>query len=180
MKLNNTLNNEERRLFTRSLKLNRSDPWIICIEILLRTGMRTEELTKLNKEHINENRNTIFITAAKGSKDRIVPVDKHFTRAILTVFPKSVMETFGMTPKTFKRSLARRFDKFKLVTLGYGFKHLTLHGMRAAFAQAIYENCDNDVMLVKDLLGHKGIQNTMAYVRSLDMEKKFTKIKGAI
>lgn len=179
--INNNLTNEERDKFARALKARRDDPWIFCIELLLRSGMRTEELTKLDtKAHVNQTNGTLFIVAAKGSNNRTVPLDRKMIGTIMAHFNGAMLDRFGLSPKSFKRQLARRFDRFKFETLGYNYGHVTLHGLRATFAMAIYQGVENDVLLVSKLLGHKSIQNTMVYVENLNFQSKYSKIKGAI
>ena len=143
--------------------------------------MRTEELTRLDTvKHINANKGTLYVNAAKGSNDRLVPLDDEFIKHVQQMFNGPVLNKFNRSKLTFKRELARRFDKFKLKTLGYGYRDLTLHGLRAAFAQAVYVNCDNDIMLVKDLLGHKWVSTTTIYMTGLNFTKKHKQIRGSI
>ncbi len=181
MQLNNNLNTEDRKRFAKGLTERRNDRWALFVEILIRTGMRSEELARFDaSQDINEQKNTIFINAAKGSKNRIVPIEASLTRAILTTFRCPILDFVELSSPSFKRQLARKFDKLKLEILGIGYSRVTLHGLRATFAQAVYEKCDNDILLVKDLLGHKKIDSTMVYVEALKFEQKFAKIKKAI
>lgn len=177
----NILTPLEREKFTRALKLNRSDHWLLCIELLLRTGMRSDELTRFDStKHVNRAAGTLDVVASKGSLNRSIPLDVDILDALLHQVPGPLLEVLKLSEDSFKRQLARRFDRFKLDVLGYNYGHVTLHGLRATFAQAVYSSLDGDIRTVSRLLGHKSILNTLKYCEDLNLESDFNRIRKAI
>ncbi len=162
------LTKSELKDLIKYLKANRQVQLTFLIEAIARLGCRTIELTKLEASDVDTNRGFVLVHGAKGSKDRVVPVDKVFASCL-----KTRLELEGGSPQattghqdritTFVRALRRHWDEVRLACFGIGFKTVTLHGLRASFALAVYEDAQ-DVLEVKALLGHKQINSTMAYV----------------
>ena len=143
------------------------NPLNILIELIIRTGCRQVEAVNLPIDVINTNKGAVLILAAKGSKDRLVMVNTRFARELADMFqgydtPKDYFK--NQTSDSLKRALRRRWDKVCLNTLGYDQK-LSLHGLRASYGITAY-NLTKDILLVKELLGHNQIANTLRYVET--------------
>jgi integrase/recombinase XerD len=156
-----------------------SHPMAGLIELIARTGMRSHELLSHKPEHINLRDGMLFIKAAKGSDDRWIPAPKAYLRAIQT---KAIPE---IKPQTLKRLLRRVWAEIRQDVLGVGHGDVTLHSLRASFAVALYQNT-KDILLTKELLGHRKIESTMAYTkivqgkeRRMDVLKAITGRRGS-
>jgi integrase len=150
------------------------NPLNLLIELIVRTGCRQIEAVNLPVDAINPIKGTILILGAKGSLDRIGFVNKAFARDFKDVFGNfnTVHEFFGIRAgdpnyatrlESLRRGLKRHWEMVRMKVLGYDVK-LTLHGLRATVAIVGYEELDNDVLAVQEILGHKAIGSTMRYV----------------
>lgn len=52
----------------------------------------------------------------------------------------------------------------------FGMYNISAHSMRKTYAYKIYKESDNDIVAVKELLGHRSTEETKAYI-GLDREK---------
>lgn len=133
-------------------------PLAPLIELIAKSGMRSEELLRFSAEHVDDRAGFLFIKAAKGSNDRRVPIAKKYAKELKSkVLP-------SMHGPSLKRALRRAWESIRLDTLGHGFGDVTLHSLRASYAIAVYGHTV-DVLLVQELLGHRNINSTMYYVK---------------
>lgn len=172
---------QEVRELLKYLKSNRFTNHDLCIETIARTGCRTIELSLITEQDIDAERGFILIRAAKDGTDRQVPVDKYFA-----AYFKEQLRLQGPTMlnllqvnnfATFGRSLRTHWDKVRLAVFGIGAKRVSLHGLRATYAIAVYESA-HDVLEVKALLGHKALASTMAYVEYSKAQQRAPAIRS--
>lgn len=173
-----TLNQDQLTKYLNHVAHNRSDPWALFIELLIRSGMRSHELTMIRAEHIDLNRCMLHITAAKGSLNREVPIDKACLEALLNRLKDadSLQLSVGLGVESFKRTLRFKHAKMLIECFGPNSVRCGLHGLRAGFAMAVYSSIENDILLVKKLLGHKKLASTNHYVEAVNVEQNKTKI----
>jgi len=144
------------------------------IETLFSTGLRVSELTGLDKDQINFERNE-FMVRGKGSKDRIVFISKRAAEAINTYLKKradnfkplfinlsSGSDTLddGEYRRLTPRSIQRIIKKY--ATLAGIIKTVTPHILRHSFATDLLIN-GADIRSVQELLGHSSITTTQVY-----------------
>lgn len=155
----------------------------IALSFLIRTGLRGEELMLVTKQGIDLKRNTVEIRAAKGSNDRTLPIKAITLNRFHNLLDSHGVETFseiwGTTFETVKINLRRYLKKTLFYTLGAGYGHISLHALRASYAIIIYETT-KDIMLVKELLGHKSISSTMFYMNIHRIQNNKAKILKAV
>lgn len=162
-------------LYLRHLACHRAHSYPLLIELIARSGCRTHECVQLTSASIDLHQSTIAIKACKGSDDRSVPID----RAFLTVLAEtlrhytSVSSMFDtMSIASLKRKLRDAHARSLLACFGPGGPTCSLHGLRASFAMSMYLGLDYDVLLVKQLLGHRNINSTMYYVHAVNMDSR--------
>lgn len=163
----------------KALSLDRSNPWALSCELLIRSGMRSHELASVQLKDLDLDRSMLSIHAAKGSNDRRVPVDKGCLLALAQSLQLKEMPWQNYLVPTFKRLLRDQWTKLRIQLLGPGHDHCSLHGLRASFAVRLYQNLGHDVVLVQELLGHRSIDNTMKYVRLVQAEDRKPEILKA-
>ena len=150
----------------------------VLVNLSIRTGMRSEEIAMLEQSSIDERRGVIHVKAAKGSDDRDVPVKKSLVPYIMPAITDAVMAK-RRNAESLKRALRRKFKSVLFRALGLGYNNLSLHSARASFAINLYYKTQ-DVLLVKQMLGHKNIQSTMFYVNIDRLERNKGKILKAV
>jgi integrase/recombinase XerD len=134
-------------------------------------GLRVSEMLAVRLEDIDFKTEYIKVVQGKGGKDRLVPMPKPLIRELkqyLAVFPRQdrVILTKRRNTQAFMAALGRK--------LGIGWLHP--HTLRHAFATHILEKTNN-LLLVKELLGHESISTTQIYTH-LTKESKKAAIDG--
>jgi integrase len=163
----------------KALSLSRENPWALSCELLIRSGMRSHELYSVTTKDIDIERSTIFVHAAKKSNDRHVPIDKDCLQALAQSLQQKVMPWQNYLVESFKRSLREYWTKKRIELLGVGQCHCSLHGLRASFAVRLYQVVGKDLLLVQELLGHRNVTNTLAYLRLLQADERKPDILNA-
>lgn len=152
---------------------------VLMLEIMARTGMRTDEALRFTVGSIDRANSTIHVHRAaknsyKGSmrvpedlivrmlylatKDNI-PADREFS-LILIGAPTQVAR---------QRRLQRFWDVLRFKLYGTGCP-ITLHGLRHTAASVIYRASGNDVRAVKSFLRHKSLSSSFHYISAMDFE----------
>lgn len=139
--------------------------------LLFSSGLRISELTNLNREQVNLERQE-FSVIGKGSKIRIVFISELARDAILQYLnqrtdvdpalfvrhPKHEQnyDKLRLTPRSVQRLIKRYAVKAGLV------KRVTPHVLRHSFATDLLQN-GADIRSVQALLGHSSINTTQIY-----------------
>lgn len=175
---------EDYRKLLKYLDAQPTEPMIVAMQTILRTGCRTEELLKLNAECINRTNDTITILPAKGSETRYIPLSKAMIKSIgdlLTLHGSFASALSEGSESSAKRAIRRAWKSYVFRALGLGYGHTSPHSARSSFAINIYLKMNNDVLLVQELLGHKALSSTEHYVkmsRSLEMAHRLKRVIG--
>lgn len=152
----------------------------LLIELMLNSGMRTEEVYRLKFSDLNEHNGTVEITGAKKSENRVMPISPELIRKIKAFIPEGVinqkdpihyMITSGNS-LAFKRSLQRYWERLR-AHLWKGAVTCGLHGLRHTKALQIFESARGDPMavkIVKVALGHKSLSSTDKYLTFFERE----------
>ncbi len=147
------------------------------IELLFSAGLRVSELTNLNREHINLDKEE-FSVRGKGSKLRIVFLSREAREALRDYLDKRVdvdpalfislpkkglvnksnaaRETLRLTPRSIQR-LIKHYAKKAGIT-----KDVHPHTLRHSFATDLLIN-GADIRSVQAMLGHASITTTQVY-----------------
>jgi len=157
----------------------------VALGLMVTTGIRRQELVNLRWAHIvrqpyeGELCAVVSVVQGKGGKDRAIPLtvqmDKLLDEWAGWAGRKGyVIRSLGMAqdlsnPET-PMSCAAIHNLVKKRGKLAGIPSLAPHDLRRTFAQAIWENT-GDLLLVGALLGHSSIETTRQYL-SLDVRKQ--------
>ena len=153
------------------------------LELLFCAGLRVSELTHLNKEHLNLERQEMSIRG-KGKKLRLVFISdsakkylekyiakrKDIDEALFIRIPKTQKHTFQendlrLTPRSIQRIVKKH-------ALGAGIvKDVHPHTLRHSFATDLLQN-GADIRSVQLMLGHSSITTTQIYTHVADKHLK--------
>lgn len=155
-----------RRLFEQI-----DDPRDLAIfKLMLRCGLRVEEVAKLTLAAMDFKRGQVFVYHGKGAKERVVYLSKDAYQALLAylkVRPNSRAKRFFLVSKGRYRGRPLNVRgiqyRMKYYSKRAGFK-VTCHQLRHTMATQML-NADADLVTIQDLLGHAYIRTTERYCR---------------
>ena len=138
--------------------------------LMLRCGLRVEEVAKLTLAALDLNRLQVFIYEGKGAKDRVVYLSHDAHKALveyLKVRPCSKVRRIFLVEKgRFKgksisvRGIQKRMEKYAQKSS----LNVSCHQLRHTMATQLL-NADADLATIQDLLGHTRIKTTQRYCR---------------
>ena len=138
--------------------------------LMLRCGLRVEEVAKLTLAALDLNRLQVFVYEGKGAKDRVVYLSNDALNALidyLKVRPCSkARKVFLVEKGRFKgkpisvRGIQKRLEKYAQKS---GL-NISCHQLRHTMATQLL-NADADLSTIQDLLGHTRIKTTQRYCR---------------
>lgn len=142
------------------------------ISLFLSTGMRLSELININLNDIDFENNSIIIFG-KNSKEKIIYFSTYCKNILLEYINTRTLNDDGLKSRTplFLNRFGNRVgveavenickQAYKLIgldDLGY-----TTHTLRHTAATIIYTYASNDILLVKEFLGHSSLASTEIY-----------------
>jgi site-specific recombinase XerD len=137
-------------------------------KVMLRCGLRVEELANLQLVDLDLKRSKIFVRNGKGGKDRVVYISKdahEALRAYLRVRPSTrarkvfLVEKGPCTGKPISvRGIQKRMEHYAKES---GIK-VSCHQLRHTMATQLL-NAEAEVVTIQDLLGHNDINTTERY-----------------
>lgn len=158
------LSDKELKAFNKWVLL-KSDNIRIPLQIMLNTGIRVHELSKLkitdfieiNKKHY------IKINNTKNYSSRIIPLNKKLYEDAIQYYNDNVFfgTVFDFTIRNYQYHMGQ-FSKL------FGI-NATLHTLRRTYATYLQSE-GTPVEVIQKLLGHKNIQTTMIYIKITDKE----------
>lgn len=155
--------------------------------LMLRCGLRVEEVAKLTLAALDLRRLQLIVYEGKGRKDRIVYLSRDALQAVasyLRVRPSSRTRCLFLVEKgTCKgkgisvRGIQKRMEYYAKKT---GLK-VSCHQLRHTMATQLL-NADADLVTIQDLLGHSRIKTTQRYckVSNLKVQRDYHKAIGAV
>lgn len=138
------------------------------IELLLQTGVRIGELSKINVEDVTLSENpSVYIRPEEGSSERTIPLNKPVVEAIkkyLEIRPQSATKALFIT-KTGRALLVRNIrtaiDRyFRLASI----KGAKVNDLRHTWVSSQLES-GMSLMMVAKLAGHKRLSTTEKYLQ---------------
>jgi integrase len=132
------------------------------LQLLKETGARIGEIEFLQWIHIDPQRKTIYITAEKGSNDRILPISTDLI-AMLNRLPHTDSKVFDTTKKGERNTFNALKNRIADKTNNPRLKEIHFHTFRHWKATMEYHKT-KDILHVKAMLGHKDIESTMVYI----------------
>lgn len=161
------LKEEQIEIFFRNLKGPRDRAMFM---MMLRCGVRVEEVAHLSLGSIDLKRRILFIQDGKGAKDRIVYISNDALAALLeylrvrptnTVKKVFLVEKGPLTGQPISiRGIQKRMEYYANKTN----LRISCHHLRHTMATQML-NADTDLSTIQDLLGHNSIRTTQRYCR---------------
>jgi site-specific recombinase XerD len=150
--------------------------------LMLRCGLRVEEVAKLTLRAVDLPRTQLFIYDGKGSKDRIVYLSSDALELLSSYLKKRsssrVQRVFLVEKGIYKdkplsvRGIQKRMEYYAKLA---GLK-ISCHQLRHTMATQLL-NADADLVVIQDLLGHSQIRTTQRYckVSNLKVQRDYHK-----
>lgn len=159
-------------IFLQSIKKSRD---MAMFMLMLRCGLRVEEVANLALDAIDYRRNQIMVRSGKGAKDRLVYISNDAADA-LAVYLRTRPPT--REPKVFL--VEKGICKGKPISIRGIQKRIeyyskkcgipvSCHRLRHTMATQLL-NADADLVTIQDLLGHTKIKTTMRYCKLSNMK----------
>ena len=143
---------------------------LAIFKLMLRCGLRVEEVAKLTVTAVDLKRAQLFIYHGKGSRERVVYLSKDAYQALLSYLK---LRPFSRAKRLFLVNKGRFRGqplnvrgiqhRMKYYSKKAGFK-VTCHQLRHTMATQML-NADADLVTIQDLLGHSNIRTTERYCR---------------
>jgi integrase len=149
-----------------------SKKYALIYSIIRDTGLRPVEVSNLSPMVIDLDKGSMNVETAKHGKQRVVRV-KNETLAMMKEYMQS--HNFDLKEKLFpssnvisntygrlRTSIARKLKNPKI-------QKMRLYDLRHYYATNLYHNT-KDILLTKEKLGHRSIQNTLIYTHLVDFD----------
>jgi site-specific recombinase XerD len=179
------LKEEQLGLFFKEVKGYRDQA---LFTLMLRCGLRVEEVAHLSLGNIDRNRRTLLIQDAKGAKDRMVYLSQDALRTLAEYLrvrrpgPK-VKRVFLVEkgPLTGQPLSIRGIQKRMEYYARRAHLRISCHHLRHTMATQML-NADADLSTIQDLLGHNSIRTTQRYCRisNLKVQRDYYKAMEVI
>jgi integrase len=142
-------------LVTLFLEGSKEDPIVAFVCLGLKTGLRAAELIRLTKVKIREGVATVKV---KGGGTRAIAVNEELRELIIKA------RRGGLNQATYLTQKLGWYLKENQI------KHFTFHQLRATYATKLYET-GTPYEVINQLLGHRSIETTKAYINQLKRSK---------
>ena len=136
------------------------------ITLFLSSGMRVSELAHIKIENINFHNNTINVIG-KGNKERVVFYSDYCKEKLLIYLKdrknnKKMPLFLNQYQSALNKTAIQRICKKAFQLAGLEEYNFTTHSLRHTAATLLYQTT-NDILLVKNFLGHESILSTEIY-----------------
>jgi integrase/recombinase XerD len=161
-KLPNVLSKEEVKAILNALSNLKHKT---MLSLIYSCGLRRSELLKLKPNDIDSKRNIIIVRAAKGKKDRIVPLSDKILGMLREYYktykPKTWLfegqnENEPYDERSLSNVLKQALAKTKIM------KPVSLHWLRHSYATHLLE-AGTDLRYIQEILGHGSSRTTEIY-----------------
>jgi site-specific recombinase XerD len=149
--------------------------------LMLRCGLRVEEVAHLTVDEIEYGRRQIFVSNGKGAKDRVVYMSGDAHSALLSYLAKRSSKARGLFlvqkgPLKGKALSVRGIQKRIEYYAQKSGLNVSCHRLRHTMATQLL-NADAALVTIQDLLGHGQITTTQRYCRvaSLKVQRDYYK-----
>ena len=142
--------------------------------LMLRSGLRVEEVAHLTMDAIEYRKRQVFVTSGKGAKDRVVYLSDDARAALETYLKKrsSKARPLFLVQKGPLRGEPISLRGIQKRMEYYARKsgvNVSCHRLRHTFATQLL-NADADLATIQDLLGHAHITTTQRYCRAANLK----------
>lgn len=143
------------------------------LQLLKETGMRSGEAWELVWTDFDFENRTVRVTPEKGGNPRQLRISNKLI-GMLNALPKDDQRPFKGSLKHFARTFRRQRAKVAHKVQNKRIEKITFHTLRHWKATMEYHKT-KDILHVKQLLGHKNIQNTLIYTHLVNFaDDQFT------
>ena len=125
-------------------------------------GLRVSEVLNLKLEHINSKEMQITIKAAKGKKDRIVPLTPKVREILRLYYVQYRPEVYLFNGQNSLQYSSRSCNEIVKKYIGPQYH---MHTLRHSAATGLWEK-GTELKHIKDLLGHSSIKTTEIYTHT--------------
>jgi len=142
--------------------------------LMLRCGLRVQEVAELTVDAIEYGRRKIFVFHGKGAKDRVVYMSEDARSALLAYLAKRSSKARGLFlvqkgPMRGKPLSVRGIQKRIEYYARESGLNVSCHRLRHTMATQLL-NADADLATIQDLLGHGQITTTQRYCRVANLK----------
>jgi site-specific recombinase XerD len=142
--------------------------------VMLRCGLRVQEVAELTVDAIDFGRRQIFVSNGKGAKDRIVYVSEDARSALAAYLERRSSKAEGLFlvqkgPMKGKPLSVRGIQKRIEYYARKSGLEVSCHQLRHTMATQLL-NADADLATIQDLLGHGQITTTQRYCRVANLK----------
>jgi integrase/recombinase XerD len=143
-------------------------------------GLRVSEIVTLKITDINSDRMEIFISHAKGKKDRVVPLSMVALKILREYYtrykPKNWLFEGQYASEHYSIRSAQIIFKQTYKALGLA-PNISFHSLRHSYATHLLET-GTDIRFIQDLLGHNDLKTTLRYTHV--SKKELSKIESPL
>jgi site-specific recombinase XerD len=154
--------------------------------VMLRCGLRVEEVAQLTVDALEYGRRQIFVSHGKGAKDRVVYMSEDARSALLAYLGKRSSKGKGLFlvqkgPMKGKPLSVRGIQKRIEYYARKSGLNVSCHRLRHTMATQLL-NADADLATIQDLLGHGQITTTQRYCRvaNLKVQRDYYKAMNVV
>jgi site-specific recombinase XerD len=142
--------------------------------LMLRCGLRVQEVAELTGDAVEYGRRQIFVFHGKGAKDRVVYMSEDARSALLAYLEKRSSKTRALFlvqkgPMRGKPLSVRGIQKRIEYYARESELNVSCHRLRHTMATQLL-NADADLATIQDLLGHGQITTTQRYCRVANLK----------
>lgn len=139
------------------------------LQLLKETGMRCGEACDLLKwTDIDLEQRSVRITPEKGSNPRILPLSVKLVD-MLSEMPKDTPTAFSVNADRMRRNFENQRKRIGAKLKNSRINQITFHTLRHWKATMEYRKT-RDILHVKEVLGHKSLNNTMLYTQLISFK----------
>jgi integrase len=138
------------------------------LQLLKETGMRCGEAWQLEWTDYNFDSNVVRVTPEKGGRARVLKISNKLV-AMLNQLSKDAEKPFQGSLRHFARTFRRQRKRVAHKLQNNRISKITFHTFRHWKATVEYHKT-KDILHVKQLLGHRSIENTMIYIQLVNFE----------
>lgn len=139
------------------------------LQLLKETGMRCGEASQLKWTDIDFENRSVRITPEKGSNPRILPMSAKLID-MLNSLNKDHNTLFGVDSELMRRNYSKQRKAIAYKLKNPRIKQITFHTFRHWKATMEYYKT-RDILHVKQILGHRSLDNTMKYTQLIGFKE---------
>ena len=138
------------------------------LQLLKETGIRCGEACQLKWTDVDLVNNSVRVTPEKGGNPRNLKISNKLV-SMLSAMLKDSAKVFNSNTDVMRRNFTRQRKRIAAKLKNPRINQITFHTFRHWKATMEYHKT-KDILHVKELLGHKSINNTLIYTQLVSFE----------